>query len=78
MLEFKFTGRFPDFLRECCRIFGLTTTTAAKYADGIALAGERRFGAVTALQQMRAKHPLEEFDDTHVFHEDVRATKTII
>ena len=78
VLEFKFTGRFPDFLRECCRIFGLTTTTAAKYADGIALAGERRFSAVTALQQMRAKQPLEEFDDTHVFHEDVRATKTII
>ena len=78
VLEFKFTGRFPDYLRECCRIFGLTTTTAAKYADGIALAGERRFSAVTALQQMRAKQPLEEFDDTHVFHEDVRATKTII
>jgi hypothetical protein len=78
VLEFKFTGRFPDFLRECCRIFGLTTTTAAKYADGIALAGERRFGAVTALQQMRAKQPLEEFDDTHLFQEDVRATKTII
>ena len=78
VLEFKFTGRFPDYLRECCRIFGLTTTTAAKYADGIALAGERRFGAVTALQQMRAKQPLEEFDDTHVFQEDVRATKTII
>ncbi len=78
VLEFKFTGRFPDFLRECCRIFGLTTTTAAKYADGIALAGERRFSAVTALQQMRAKQPLEEFDDTHLFQEDVRATKTII
>ncbi len=78
VLEFKFTGRFPDYLRECCRIFGLTTTTAAKYADGIALAGERRFSAVTALQQMRAKQPLEEFDDTHVFQEDVRATKTII
>jgi hypothetical protein len=78
VLEFKFTGRFPDYLRECCRIFGLTTTTAAKYADGIALAGERRFGAVTALQQMRAKQPLEEFDDTHVFQEDVRATKTIM
>lgn len=78
VLEFKFTGRFPDYLRECCRIFGLTTTTAAKYADGIALAGERRFSAVSALQQMRAKKPLEEFDDTHVFQEDVRATKTII
>ena len=78
VLEFKFTGRFPDYLRECCRIFGLTTTTAAKYADGIALAGERRFSAVTALQQMRAKQPLVEFDDTHVFQEDVRATKTII
>lgn len=78
VLEFKFTGRFPDYLRECCRIFGLTTTTAAKYADGIALAGERRFSAVSALQQMRAKQPLEEFDDTHVFQEDVRATKTII
>jgi hypothetical protein len=77
VLEFKFTGRFPDFLRECCRVFGLTTTTAAKYADGIALAGERRFSAISALQQMRAKKPLEEFDDTHVFTEDVLATKTL-
>ena len=77
VLEFKFTGRFPDYLRECCRIFGLTTTTAAKYADGIALAGERRFSAVSALQQIRAKKPLEEFDDTHVFTEDVLATKTL-
>lgn len=77
ILEFKFTGRFPDFLRDCCRVFGLTTTTAAKYADGIALAGERHFSALNALQQMRAKKPLEEFDDTHVFTEAVLATKTL-
>lgn len=78
VLEFKFTGRFPDFLRECTRIFGLTTTTAAKYADGIALKGERHFASVSALQQMRAKQPLDKFDDTHVFTEAVRATKTLV
>ncbi|MBI3876580.1 MAG: polyphosphate polymerase domain-containing protein [Verrucomicrobia bacterium] len=43
IVELKFTGRFPDWLREMVRIFGLTRTTAAKYADGIALVGEREF-----------------------------------
>ena len=77
VLEFKFTGRFPDFLRECTRVFGLTTTTAAKYADGIALKGEKFFGWNNAMQHLRTRKPLEEFDDSHVFQEDVRATKTL-
>ncbi len=77
ILEFKFTGRFPDFLRECTRIFGLTTTTAAKYADGIALKGEKFFSWPCATQAMRARQPLEEFDDSHMFYEDVRATRTL-
>lgn len=78
VLEFKFTGRFPDFLRECTRVFGLTTTTAAKYADGIALKGEKYFGWHNAVQHMRAKQALEAFDDSHLVIEDVRATKTVI
>ncbi len=77
VLEFKFTGRFPDFLRECTRVFGLTTTTAAKYADGIALKGEKYFGWHNAVQHMRSRQPLENFDDSHVVIEDVRATKTV-
>ena len=78
VLEFKFTGRFPDFLRECARVFGLTTTTAAKYADGIALKGEKYFGWHNAVQHMRTKQALEVFDDSHLVIEDVRATKTVI
>jgi len=77
ILEFKFTGRFPDFLRECTRVFGLTTTTAAKYADGIALKGEKFFTWTSASQTMRSRQPLEEFDETQFFVEDVRATKTL-
>jgi hypothetical protein len=78
VLEFKFTGRFPDFLRECTRVFGLTTTTAAKYADGIALKGEKYFGWHNAVQHMRTKQALEVFDDSHLVIEDVHATKTVI
>jgi len=78
VLEFKFTGRFPDFLRECTRVFGLTTTTAAKYADGIALKGEKFFGWQNAVLHMRTKQALEAFDDSHLVIEDVRATKTVI
>lgn len=78
VLEFKFTGRFPDFLRDCARVFGLTTTTAAKYADGIALKGEKFFGWTNAVQHMRARQPLEAFDESHIVVEEVRATKTVI
>ncbi|NBV24890.1 MAG: VTC domain-containing protein [Proteobacteria bacterium] len=77
ILEFKFTGRFPDFLRECTRVFGLTTTTAAKYADGIALKGEKYFSWTSASQTMRTRKSLEVFDETQFFVEDVRATRTI-
>lgn len=77
ILEFKFTGRFPDFLRECTRVFGLTTTTAAKYADGIALKGDRYFTWVNASQAMRARQSLVDFDDSHIFVEDVRAIQTL-
>lgn len=43
VLELKFTGRFPDWFRELVRVFGLKQCSAAKYADGVALGGERRF-----------------------------------
>ncbi len=77
ILEFKFTGRFPDFLRECTRVFGLTTTTAAKYADGIALKGERLFSAISAAQTMRTRQSLEAFDESQILIEGIRATKTL-
>lgn len=77
ILEFKFTGRFPDFLRECTRVFGLTTTTAAKYADGIALKGERYFSSVCATQTMRTRQSLEAFDESQILVEGVRATRTL-
>ncbi len=43
VLELKFTGRFPDWFKDLARVFGLKQCSAAKYADGIALGGERRF-----------------------------------
>jgi hypothetical protein len=42
VLELKFTGRYPDWFRELVRVFNLTQCSAAKYADGVALLGERR------------------------------------
>lgn len=42
VLELKFTGRYPDWLRELVRIFNLAQCSAAKYVDGVALMGEWR------------------------------------
>ncbi|MDX1953060.1 MAG: polyphosphate polymerase domain-containing protein [Verrucomicrobiota bacterium] len=42
VLELKFTNRFPDWFKELTRVFGLMQCGAAKYADGVALAGEHR------------------------------------
>lgn len=42
ILELKFTGRFPDWFRELVRIYNLAQCSAAKYADGVALMGEKR------------------------------------
>ncbi|MSU61639.1 MAG: polyphosphate polymerase domain-containing protein [Pedosphaera sp.] len=42
VLELKFTGRFPDWFGELVRLFGLVQCSAAKYADGVVLLGERR------------------------------------
>ena len=35
VLELKFTGRFPSWMGELVRIFGLKQCSAAKYVDGI-------------------------------------------
>jgi hypothetical protein len=35
VLELKFTGRFPDWMRELVQVFHLTQCSAAKYVDGI-------------------------------------------
>jgi hypothetical protein len=43
IVELKFTGRFPNWLRDLVRVAGLTRGCAAKYADGIALMGEHLF-----------------------------------
>ncbi|MBM3879488.1 MAG: polyphosphate polymerase domain-containing protein [Verrucomicrobia bacterium] len=45
ILELKFTGRFPNWFSELVRVFGLTRTSAAKYADGVAEIGEEVFYA---------------------------------
>jgi hypothetical protein len=43
VLELKFTGRFPRWFQDLVQAFGLMQCSAAKYADGIALKGERFF-----------------------------------
>lgn len=40
ILELKFTGRFPDWFADLARCFNLWQSSAAKYADGIALMTE--------------------------------------
>lgn len=50
VLELKFTGRFPDWFREMVRIFGFAQCSAAKYADGVALLGERQFDSQYVFQ----------------------------
>jgi hypothetical protein len=49
VLELKFTGRFPDWFGELVRTFNLHQTSAAKYADGVALMGESLFSAAGGL-----------------------------
>ena len=46
ILEIKFTGRFPDWLREMVRVFDLTQCSAAKYVEGVTLLGEHRLTAM--------------------------------
>jgi hypothetical protein len=74
VLELKFTGRFPDWFRELVRIFGLAQCSAAKYADGVALIGERRFNASfvphaasDAMENLKARRTfLKKFADHNV------------
>lgn len=55
ILELKFTGRFPDWFADMVRVFGLRQGSASKYADGIAIKGERYF-------YRNGYVPLEKFD----------------
>lgn len=47
ILELKFTGRFPNWMGDLVRSFGLRQVSSAKYADGVALLGERRLAPET-------------------------------
>ena len=42
ILELKFTARFPNWYRTLVEAFDLMQSSAAKYADGIAVVGEQR------------------------------------
>jgi len=63
VLELKFTGRFPDWFRHLARTFNMAQCAAAKYADGVAVAGADRFSGVgylppndlTALENLRTR-----------------------
>lgn len=59
VLELKFTGRYPNWFGEMVRIFGLTQCAAAKYADGVAILGEREFNT-------RRVWPADEYDEEKV------------
>jgi hypothetical protein len=43
ILELKFSGRFPVWLRELVRRFNLMQFAASKYTEGVLLLGENRF-----------------------------------
>ena len=43
VLELKFTNYFPSWFKEMVRVFGLMQGSAAKYSEGIMVAGESRF-----------------------------------
>ena len=54
ILELKFTGRFPNWFRDLVCAFDLAQSSAAKYADGVALLGEGRFSGGRFLSQSPA------------------------
>jgi len=60
VLELKFTDRFPDWFKQLVRVFGLMQCGAAKYVDGVTLAGEYRFNR--AFVSNRTELPSPEFE----------------
>lgn len=74
ILELKFSGRFPDWFRDMVHVFGLTQCSAAKYADGVVLLGERNFagnglapgeGSPAAAEKLIAR---KSFLEKHIAH----------
>jgi len=51
VLELKFTDRFPDWFKQLVRVFGLMQCGAAKYVDGVTLAGQSRFSRTYVLNR---------------------------
>ena len=66
IVELKFTGRFPNWLRELVRVCALTQGSAAKYADGITLMGENLFEAPRAQREVLGDYP-DRFPNKAVF-----------
>jgi len=54
ILELKFTNYFPSWFKEMVRIYGLMQTSAAKYSEGIMVAGEHRFMRSSAEMELIA------------------------
>lgn len=59
ILELKFTARYPNWYRDLVHIFDLNRTSAAKYADGVAIIGEDRFYAHSAANGHRFPNEFE-------------------
>ncbi len=53
VLEIKFTDRYPHWLAELVRAFGLRQGSAAKYVDGVLALGEHLFLAAQARDEVR-------------------------
>ena len=51
VLELKFTDRFPDWFKQLVRVFGLMQCGAAKYVDGVTMAGQSRFSRAYVLNR---------------------------
>jgi SPX domain protein involved in polyphosphate accumulation len=59
ILEIKFTNRFPIWLEDMVRHFGLFITGAAKYVEGVAMIGEHHFYGEGPPAVMSVPPPLE-------------------
>jgi len=57
VLELKFTGRFPSWMGEIVRVFGLKQCSAAKYVDGLVEMESGR-GALSRLERFRRSRQL--------------------
>ena len=67
VLELKFTGRFPNWMGELVRIFGLKQGSAAKYCDGLDCLSDRNTEMVIPPLASRFRQPVRRMASAAVF-----------